>query len=214
MIELYGTILSAFVRKTRVALVEKGIEYELVPLNPFVPTPELMALSPLGRLPVLRDEHVTLPDSSCIIAYLERRFPEPALYPQDPAEYGRALFYEEYADTRISDTLVIVFVERVIVPRLLNGTPNEQTIRRCLEGTPAVLDYLEGELGDRQWLAGDRFSVADIAVACPFINWGYAGERLDAARWPRLAAYLERVLARPSFRTLLDEERASLGASA
>jgi hypothetical protein len=62
------------VRKTRVALVGKGIEYKRVPLNPFVPTPELMALSPLGRLPVLRDEHVTLPDSSCIIAYLERRY--------------------------------------------------------------------------------------------------------------------------------------------
>ena len=96
----------------------------------------------------------------------------------------------------------------------MNGTPDEAKIQSCLERAPAVFDYLEGEIGDRQWLVGDRFSVADIAVASPFVNWGYAGERLDGGRWPRLVAYLERVHSRGSFRTLLDDERASFGSRA
>jgi glutathione S-transferase len=211
MLEIHGPNVSPFVRKTRAALAEKGIQYELVPVNIFAPSPEFKALTPLGKVPVLRDESVVLPDSSCILAYLERRYPNPALFPQDPAEYGRALFYEEYADTRVYETLAPVFVQRVLVPRFMNGTPDEAKIQGCLERTPAVLDYLQAELGDKQWLVGGRFSVADIAVASPFVNWGYAGEHVDAARWPRLVAYLERVHGRPSFRALLDEERAMFG---
>lgn len=211
MLEIHGVNVSSFVRKTRAALAEKGIEYKLVPVNPFAPTPEFLALSPLGKVPVLRDDTVTVPDSSCIIAYLERRVPEPSLYPAELAQFGRALFYEEYADTRVYETLAPVFVQRVLVPRLMSGTPDEKKIQSCLERAPAVFDYLEGEIGDRQWLAGDRFSVADLAVASPFINWGYAGERLDAARWPRLVAYLERVHGRPSLRSLIEEEQASFG---
>jgi glutathione S-transferase len=214
MLEIHGVNVSPFVRKTRVALAEKGIDYKLVPVNPFAPTPEFLKLTPLGKIPVLRDENVTLPDSSCIIAYLERRFPEPALYPADLAQFGRALFYEEYADTRIYDTLAPVFVQRVLVPMLMKGTPDEKKIQSCIERAPAIFDYLEGEIGARPWLVGDRLSVADIAVASPFLNWGYAGERVDAARWPRLVAFLERVHGRPSFRSLIEEEQALFGARA
>jgi glutathione S-transferase len=57
--------------------------------------------SPLGKIPCFQDGDYTLPDSSCIIAYLERTNPRPALYPEDPKEYGRALFLEEYADSRL-----------------------------------------------------------------------------------------------------------------
>jgi glutathione S-transferase len=211
MLEIHGLIVSPFVRKARVVLTEKGIAHELVPANPLAPTPEFKKMSPLGKVPVLRHESLTLPDSSCIVAYLERRFPEPALFPQDPAQYGRALFYEEYSDSRIYDTLGPVFLQRVLLPRFANSTPDQARIQSCLERAPAVFDYLEGEIGDRQWLVGDRFSVADIAVASPFINWRYAGERLDGARWPRLVAYLERVHGRPSFRALLDDEKANFG---
>lgn len=213
MLEIHGVNVSAFVRKTRVALAEKGIEYKLIPANPFAPTPEFLQLTPLGKIPVLRDENVTLPDSSCIIAYLERRFPERSVYPADVAQFGRALFYEEYADTRLYETLAPVFVQRVLVP-MMGGTPDEAKIQSCVARAPEIFDYLEGEVGDRQWLVGDRFSIADISVASPFINWGYAGERLDTARWPRLIAFLERAHSRPSFRSLIEEERALFAARA
>lgn len=210
MIKIHGVNLSAFVRKVRVALIEKGLSYEVVPVNLASPSPEFRALSPLGKIPVFQDETVTLPDSSVILAYLERRHPSPALVPEDPAQYGRALFYEEYGDTMVYGALIPVFLQRVFVPYVLKGTPDQKVIADALGRTPAVLDYLEGELADREWLAGGQFSVADIAVAAPFVNWSHAGEKVDATRWPRLTAYLERVLGRPSFRSLIEEENATL----
>ena len=74
-----------------------------------------------------------------------------------------------------------------------------------------MFDYLEVELADRQVLVGKHFSIADIAVSSPFVNFAHAGESLDAKRWPRLAAYLERNHARPSFKALIEEEKAALG---
>lgn len=210
MIKIYGVNLSAFVRKVRVALAEKGLSYELVPVNPAAPSPEFLALTPLRKIPVLQDDAVILPDSSAIVAYLERRHPAPALLPDDAAQYGRALFYEEYGDTTVYGALLPVFLQRIFVPYVLKGTPDEKVIADALGRTPAVLDYLEGELADREWLAGGQFSLADIAVAAPFVNWNHAGEKVDATRWPRLTAYLERVLGRPSFRALIEEESAAL----
>lgn len=208
MIKIHGVNISPFVRKTRAALAEKGLAYDLVPANPFAPSPEFLALTPLRKIPVLQDETVTLPDSSVIIAYLEKRHPTPALLPQDPAQYGRALFYEEYADTVLVGALAPVFIQRVVIPRMMNGTPDEKVISDALARTPEILDYLESELKDREWLAGGQLTVADIAVASPFVNWGYAGEKIDANRWPKLAAYVARIHARPSFRALLEEEAA------
>jgi len=209
MIKIHGVNISPFVRKIRVALAEKGLAYDLVPANPFAPSPEFLALTPMRKIPVLQDDTVTLPDSSVIVAYLERRHPEPALLPQDPAQYGRALFYEEYADTVVVGALAPVFIQRIVIPRMMSGTPDEKVIADALERTPAVLDYLEGELSEREWLAGGQFSVADIAVASPFVNWGYAGEKVDAGRWPKLASYITRVHGRPSFRALIEEESAA-----
>jgi glutathione S-transferase len=210
MIKIYGINVSAFVRKVRVVLAEKDIPYELVPTNPAAPDAEFQALTPLRKVPVLKDDTVVLPDSSVIVAYLEKRYPKPALLPEDPAQYGRALFYEEYGDTVVYGALIPVFLQRVFVPYVLKGTPDEKVIADALGRTPAVLDYLEGELADREWLAGGQFSVADIAVATPFVNWSHGGEKVDATRWPRLAAYLERVLGRPSFQALIAEETAAL----
>lgn len=213
MLKIYGVNLSPFVRKVCAVLVEKGIAYELVPVMPGAMSPEFLKLSPQRKIPVLQDGDTVVPDSSCIAGYLERRYPEPALFPAEAADYGRALFYEEYADTTIYSVFGPVFIQRVVVPRLMKGTPDEELIQEALERTPEVLDYLEGEIGEREWLVGDQFSVADIAVTSPFVNWAYAGERVDASRWPRLAAYVERAHARPSMRTLLEQERALLGAS-
>lgn len=210
MIKIYGINVSAFVRKVRVVLAEKGIPYELVPTNPAAPDAEFLALTPLGKVPVLQDETVVLPDSSVIVAYLERRYPRPALLPEDPAQYGRALFYEEYGDTVVYGALIPVFLQRVFIPYVLKGTPDQKVIADALGRTPAVLDYLEGELADREWLAGGQFSVADISVAAPFVNWSHAGEKVDGKRWPKVTAYLERVLGRPSFRSLIEEENATL----
>jgi glutathione S-transferase len=206
---LHGVNASPFVRKTRVALAEKGIDYELVPVMPMGQTAEYKRISPLGKIPCYQEGDFTLPDSSCIIAYLERTRPDPALYPSDPKQFGRALWYEEYADTRLVEVLGVVFFNRV-VKKMINQQPDEAAVAASLEAAKPVFDYLEGELADRQVLVGSHFSVADIAVSSPFVNFAHAGESLDAARWPRLAAYLERNHGRPSFKALIEEEKAAL----
>ena len=207
-IVIHGVNASPFVRKVRVALAEKNIPYELKPQVPFGQPPEYLKISPLGKIPCLQDGNYTLPDSSCIIAYLERTNPKPALYPEDPKEYGRALFLEEYADSRLVETLGAVFFQRVVRKVIFKQESDETIVRNKIDvEAPKVFDWLESQIGDREWLVGTRFGIADIAMASPFVNFGHAGEAVDAKRWPRLAAYLQRVHARPSFKALIEEER-------
>ena len=207
-IVIHGVNASPFVRKVRVALAEKNILYELKPQVPFGQPPEYMKISPLGKIPCLQDGDYTLPDSSCIIAYLERTNPKPALYPADPKEYGRALFLEEYADSKLIETIGAVFFQRVVRKLIFKQESDETIVRNKIDvEAPKVFDWLESQIGDREWLVGTRFGIADIAVASPFVNFGHAGESVDGKRWPRLAAYLQRIHARPSFKALIEEER-------
>jgi glutathione S-transferase len=209
---LHGVSLSPFVRKVRVVLAEKGIAYDQEPVMPFGQSEEFMKISPLGKIPVYQEGDFALPDSSCIVAYLERIHPEPALYPGDPKEFARALWYEEYCDTRLVESTVPVFFQRFVRPNVLKQEPDEELAQKALnEQLPPVLDYLEGEIGDRDVLVGSHFSVADIAATSPFVNLALCGERVDTGRWPRLAAYIDRVHARPCYKAILEGEKAALG---
>ncbi len=208
---IHGAGLSPFVRKVRIALVEKGVDYQLNPVMPFGQSDEFMAMSPLGKIPVYQEGEFAVPDSSVILAYLERAHPHPALYPEDPKEYARALWFEEYADTKLVETVGPVFFQRLVGPMMLKQETDEALVSKHLnELAPPVFDYLERELGDREVLVGASFSVADIATFSPFVNLGHAGESVDASRWPRLAAYLERIASRPSCKALIEEEKAGL----
>ncbi|HEY8153507.1 MAG TPA: glutathione S-transferase family protein [Myxococcota bacterium] len=206
-IVIHGINASPFVRKVRVALAEKNVPYELKAQIPFGQPPEYMKISPLGKIPCLQEGDFTLPDSSCIIAYLERTHPKPALYPENPQEYGRALFLEEYADSKLIETVGAVFFQRVVRKLVFKQESDETIVRNKIDAeAPKVFDWIESQIGDREWLVGGRFGIADIAMASPFVNFGHAGETVDAKRWPRLAAYLQRVFARPSFKGLIEEE--------
>ena len=157
-------------------------------------------MSKLGKVPVFEDGDLVVPDSSVICTYLERARPRPALYPGDAADLARVLWYEEYADTRLTEVLLVPFFQRVVRPQVFQEGPDEERIRRSLaDDLPPVLDYLEGVTPDGDGIVGDRFSVADVAVCSPFVNFQMAGEAVDRSRWPRLAPYVERTLARPAF---------------
>jgi glutathione S-transferase len=205
--QLYGAPQSPFVRKVRIVLEEKGLPYQLE-----APAP---ALHPLGKMPVLRDGEVVVPDSSVICAYLEKKHPSPALYPQDPAQLARALFLEEYADTQMSEGMGAIVLERIVKPHLLGQPTDEARLAQLLgsvstrwfgkptsaagQPVPAVLDYLESELpADRDSVLA-RFGIADVALGA-HLGWlPHAGLALDSPRWPRTARYHAALLARPSF---------------
>jgi glutathione S-transferase len=211
MPKVYGVNLSPFVRKVRVALAEKNIAYELEPVLPFAQSEEFRKLSPLGKIPVYRDGDFTVPDSSVIISYLEQTQPRPALYPSEPKDRARALFLEEYADTKIVETALTPFIQRIVNKRFLNQECDEAAVTQALSETlPPVLDYLEGQVSGGDAIVGASFSVADIAIASPLVNFMHGGEEVDPSRWPKLAAYLRAVYARPSFRSLIAEETRDL----
>jgi glutathione S-transferase len=209
---VYGGAVSPFVRKVRVVLAEKGIEYKLEQVSPFKPPPEFLAISPLKRIPVLRDtdlpEPNTIPDSSAICDYLEHKFPKPSLYPSDPFLRARALFYEEYADTVLAQAVGPgVFFERV-VKKMMRQEPNEELVAATLKDKlPQLFTYADNEIGAKKFFVGDAFSIADVAMGTMFVNFEHAGETLDAARWPNLSRYVASIHARPSFKALIDEER-------
>jgi glutathione S-transferase len=214
MPKVYGVSLSPFVRKVRVALAEKGVTYDVDPVVPVNVSPEYRKISPLGKIPAYQDGDVTLADSSVIIAYLERTKPSPPLYPSDPYDYARALWFEEYADGGLVPVIgAKVFFQKLVAPKFFNQPTDEAVVKKAVEEElPPMFDYLESQLGNgATTLVGKQFTIGDIAIGSMFVNFFHTGFGVDPKRWPKLAAYLAAVHERPSFRPLISEDRAALG---
>lgn len=210
---LLGGNVSPFVRKVRVFCAEKGIDCELEPVNPFAAPEGFRDLSPLGLIPVLRDGSRHLPDSSIICAYLEKLHPETPLYPSDPWECAWATWLEEYADGGfVPRAGPKVFFPLVMVPLMQRKEPDEaEPMRFAREELPPYYAYLEDQIGDGEFFVGERLSIADIAVASPFVNLRHAGVAPERARFPRLRAFLDRMHGRPSFKACIEEESPVFG---
>ena len=101
-----------------------------------------------------------------------------------------------------------VFFERFVQKRFFQQEPDEARIAEQLAAAEPLFDYLDGEIGDRDVMVCTLFSVADIAIGSVFVNFGHGGERVDPARWPQLAAYVDRIHARPSFKQIIEAEKA------
>ncbi|MAM95643.1 glutathione S-transferase family protein [Parvibaculum sp.] len=212
---VYGASLSPFVRKVRVFLAEKGEAYTLEQVNIF-PAPDWFAeISPLKRIPVLRDDAIgadaTLPDSSAICGYLEKKFSAPALYPADAFAYGKALWYEEYADSDLAGNVGMGTFRPMVVNRLMGKEADREMAEKTIaEKLPRNFGWLEKEIGAKDFLVGDIFSIADISTATHFVNFAHAGFKPDEKAYPNLTRYLAGILARPSFAACIEEETALL----
>lgn len=209
---LYGSTLSPFVRKVMVFANEKGVALELKPTGLSDPDPDFCAASPFRKMPALQDGDYGLADSSAIAHYLEAKFPEPALIPADPRQRGRTIWFDEFADTILFGCGQKIFFNRVVAPIFLKR-PGDHAAAEAAERDelPPILDYLETVApDDGQYLVGDGLTLADIAVAGPFANLEHLGIRIDRQRHPRTAAFVERILARPSFSQLIARETSLL----
>jgi glutathione S-transferase len=196
---VFGSSLSPFVRKTLAFIAEKGLTTERRPIPPHDPLPQFRACSPLGKIPAFEDGDFRISDSSAICHYLERKHPERPLFPEAPADFARTVWYEEFADTALIGAAGKVFFNLVVKKLMRLGEPDMEMVQTALDKElPPLFAYLDGAI-DGPYLVGDRFTLADIAVASPFVNLQLAGHPLDPARWPKLAAWLAPILARPSF---------------
>ena len=208
---LYGSTMSPFVRKVAAYAAEKGIYLELQPTGFPNPTPEFRAASPFGKMPALVDGDYSLADSSAIIHYLEAKYPAPELIPSDPRERGRVIWFDEFADTILFACGAKIFFNKVVAPRFL-GREGDLGAAEAAERDelPPLLDYLEGAVPDSGYLVGDRLTLADIAVAGPFANFSHCDVAIDSARYPKITAYVNAILSRPSFTQYVERETAYL----
>jgi glutathione S-transferase len=207
---LYSGPLSLFTAKVRIALAEKGLPYERVEVgwslaHRYEPHhPDVVALNPKQQVPVLVDGELAVYDSTLIFEYLEDRYPEPRLYPRDPAGRAQCRRLEAAADEILFPD-VWTLIDRGFYPAAAGGRDEAE-----LAGARAAIARYDAELdktlADRAWLCGE-FTVADIANSV-LLN---AAAQLGAPAPPGLAnlhAWTERCAKRPALARDFAEMRA------
>jgi len=190
-------------RAVRVALAEKGLEAETVAEEPWAPQESFLALSPDGAVPVLEDGESAVINGCAIFEYLEETRPDPALLPGSPVERAEirrlsGWFLHKF-DREVTDYLV---GERLVKRLGRFGTPDAVCIRAGLANIHYHLDYIEFLAARRTWLAGGRFSLADIAAGVQLSLIDFLGS-VPWAEHPEAKDWYARIKSRPSFRTLL-----------
>ncbi len=206
---VYGSSFSPFVRKTLAFAAEKGVEVEVKPIGLGNRDPEFRQASPFGKMPGFRDGDFCISDSSAIITYLEAKHPNPALLPAEPQSRARTVWYEEFADTILIACMGKMFFNRFVMPRFMGREGDLDTADRAeREELPPLIDYIEGIIPASGYLVDDRLTLADLAVASPFVNMEHVGFTVDPKTHPKTAAYLKAIHARPSFAGMIAQEKA------
>ena len=208
---VYGASLSPFVRKVLAYGAEKGLSLDHKPLGLGSDDPAFLAASPFRKIPAFSDGDFGISDSSAIIHYLEAKYPEPALIPAEPEARARVIWFDEFADTILCTCGAKMFFNRIVAPRFLGREGDLETADKAeREELPPILDYLERTIPESGWLVGESLTLADIAVATAFANFRHLGMTVDADRYPKVAAFAQRMLARPSFAGWVEREAAFL----
>lgn len=197
-VQILGLPQSNFVWATRIALAEKGVAHENVPAPPH--SPEVAAVHPLGKIPVLRHGPVALGESRAIIDYVDRTFDGPPLVPTAPEAVRRDDSWTSMITSALEPTLIRHYVMAYLIPTGAEGQPDRAAIDASLPKVEAVLDILEaamrsGELGSEPFGRVDAYLVPILFYTRMFPEGG----ELIAAR-PGLSSYLDRALSRPSVR--------------
>ena len=206
---VYGVPLSPFVRKVRLCLAEKGLDYQLEIVLPFDQPSWFLNLNPLGRIPAIKDGDLVLADSSVICQYIEDKYRDlTPLLGQNAEQHAKVRWLEKYADYELAPlTTFTIFQHRVINPSM-KKPGDEGAVQSALsKKLPVHFDYLEQSLGKSEYFVGDTLSLADLAFACQMVNMEHGGEQLDEQRWPNLSAHFSRIKARPSMQGALQSEQ-------
>jgi glutathione S-transferase len=230
MLELYHDWRSFCSIKVRLCLAEKKLPWEsrFVDLMKLEHTrPEYLALNPNGVVPTLVHDGVPIHESTLINEYLEEVFPDVPLMPQDPVERARARFWVKYEDDVLHPairpaTFALMMAQELAarsddeLEAMVEAHPNKQRAQELVKAARSpvdeakveaakrtmqtALDRIERRLNEARWLAGDTYSLADVAAA-PFIDrleeLNLSG--LWAAR-PALKDWIARTKARPAYR--------------
>jgi glutathione S-transferase len=205
--KLYSGPLSLFTAKVRVALAEKGLGYEKVSVPwslaaRYEPKhPDVVALNPKAQVPVLVDGELAIYDSTQIFEYLEDRYPEPPLYPRDPAGRARCRRLEAAADEQIFP-FVWELIDGAFYPPGPGGRDTSR-VTRAQAGLAREYERLDKELTGRDMLCG-AFGVADITTFI-MVHTATALGAPPAEAHGALRSWQARVGARPAVKRDVEE---------
>jgi glutathione S-transferase len=187
MLTLYDAARCPYCARVRIVLFEKHVEFESIEIDLSNRPAWIYEKNASGRVPVVEEDAWILPESAVIMEYLEERYPEPALWPADPAERALGRLWLQRFDDRLGDAY---YAAR-------RGDGREQLEAR--------LAGLERALDAQPWLSGREYGLADIG----YVPWILRGlERFELELGPALADWLERCSARPA----VSQERAVVAA--
>ena len=196
-LQLIGTPISTYVRVCRMAAEEKGVPYRLDPAMPH--TPDVDALHPLGKVPVMRHGDVTLFESKAICTYIDRVFKGPALVPDDPVEAARVEQWVSLVNTAYDRTMIRDYVLPLMVPSESGEAPDRAALDAAVAEMTKQIAFLDRHLKNGA-LVGDEYTLADINLMpiLFYLRLLPEGQRLIAAA-KNVAAFYDRHAERPSF---------------
>jgi len=197
--KLINAKASPFGRKVAIALIEKGIPFEMVfdePWSEHTCTPQY---NPLEQLPILvADDGEVAFESSFILEWIERRFPSPPLLPPDDDRILAAKRLQVLAEG-------VMMAAGAIVSELSRPAPGTAWIERQKRKVAGGIGAIQHEVGGKEFAIGDRFGQADIGIGCnlSMLTFMAADLQVQDVSWrenhPALAAYVDKLEARPSF---------------
>jgi glutathione S-transferase len=201
-LSVYLHPLSSYCQKAKTAFYEKGVDFETKMLDGSEPVAgEFASLWPIGRFPIVVDGDRRVFEATCIIEYLDVRYPDTLrLIPEDPEQAVDVRMWDRFFDNYIS------YPQQRMVYTAIGREPDDgQDNARWKAAFDTAYAVLDRHMAGREWAAGERFSLADCAAAPALLyaDWTYAIPR----DFENVRAYRERLLARPSYARALDEAR-------
>jgi glutathione S-transferase len=200
--EIIGSARSTYTWAVRMVCEEKGIEYVLTERS--LHAPEIIAIHPLGKMPVLRHGHVELFESKAIATYLDLSFPAPYVFPSDPHRAALTEQWVSLVNTVIDRTFIRTYLFAYIAPKTTDGKPDQEAIKAVLPALREQLDILDKGVAKTSYLVDDQFTFADINLL-PILyrvqQFPEGAEALADATY--LAGYYDRHAARPSFKSTI-----------
>ncbi|MEI6445957.1 MAG: glutathione S-transferase family protein [Nostocales cyanobacterium ELA583] len=196
MLKLYHFPISPNSRRVWITLIEKGLDVELVELDlrGEQSKPEFLAINPFKHIPVLVDDGFNVVESLAILDYLEAKYPTPAMLPTDAKDLGIVKMVEMVSANELFPTV------SQLMPVIFNlPTQNEAAIEQAKIKISTVLQFFEGMLDQRPYFGSNHLTLADIVAGTIVPMLLLAGISLD--EYPKVKAWCDRLIARPSWTT-------------
>ena len=202
-LRLYHYPLSPFCRKLRLVLAEKKVEVSLIEEKFWERRPEFLLLNPAGKVPVLRGRGMIFSDSQATSEYLEARFPDPCLIPDDPLiqyEMRRLIFwFDEKFYQEVTQPLLF---ERMLRNIQRKGSPDGRALASALRSLRFHKRFVCKLLRERRWLAGKSMTLADFTAAAHFSCLDFLND-IDWSVDHDFKNWYAAIKSRPAFRPLL-----------